>query len=62
MNYPDFFNEVETIKLFDPLSKVLGSLNDGMVEFNYLDSVKAAGHSCPTVSGAYLMTSSALKA
>ncbi|MBT4196660.1 MAG: hypothetical protein HOC92_20550 [Gammaproteobacteria bacterium] len=61
MNYPKFFNDVETISLIDPLSKILGSLENGFVEFNYIDSVKAAGHSCPTVGGAYLMTSRALK-
>ncbi|MCP4078363.1 MAG: hypothetical protein GY744_19530 [Gammaproteobacteria bacterium] len=61
MNYPEFFNDVETISLFDPLSKILGSLENGLCEFNYFDSVKAAGHSCPTVAGAYLMTSRALK-
>ena len=62
MNYPKFFNDVETISLIDPLSKTLGSLENGLCEFNYLDSVKAAGHSCPTVGGAYLMTLRALKA
>ncbi len=61
MNYPKFFNDVETISLIDPLSKILGSLENGLCEFNYFDSVKAAGHSCPTVAGAYLMTSRALK-
>ena len=62
MNYPKFFNDVETISLIDPLSNILGSLKNGFVEFNYIDTVKAAGHSCPTVGGAYLMTSRALKA
>ncbi len=61
MKYPDFFNDVETITMLDPLSKVLGSLENGLCEFTYLDSVKAAGHSCPTVGGAYLMTSRALR-
>lgn len=61
MNYPEFFNTIETIKLQDDLSAFLGSLEDGLVEFNYLDIVKAAGHSCPTVAGAYIMTLVALK-
>lgn len=61
MNYPDFFNDIETMTLFDPLSKTLGSLSDGITKFNYIDIVKIAGHSCPTVGGAYLMTSRALK-
>jgi len=62
MNYPNFFNEVETISLVDPLSNVLGAFEAGEITFNYLDVVKAAGHSCPTVAGAYLMTLKALKA
>jgi len=52
MNYPKF----------DNLSAFLGSLEGGNVEFSYLDVVKAAGHSCPTVAGAYLVTLEGLKA
>lgn len=62
MNYPTFFNEVETIDMVDPLSNVLGAFEGGELSFNYLDVVKSAGHSCPTVAGAYLMTLKALKA
>ena len=62
MKYPPFFDDVETIKLMDPLANILGSLEDGITEFSYIDIVKSAGHSCPTVGGAYLMTSRALKA
>jgi len=61
MEYPNFFDEIETIKLKDDLSAILGSLEDGVVEFSYLDIVKSAGHSCPTVAGAYLMTQVALE-
>jgi len=62
MNYPQFFDEVEVIKVKDPLSAVLGAFANGEYEFNYLDAVKSAGHSCPTVAGAYLITAEALKA
>jgi hypothetical protein len=62
MDYPDFFDTVETIEMKDPLSCVLGTFADGDVTFSYLDVVKAAGHSCPTVGGAYLMTLKAIKA
>ncbi len=62
MKYPDFFTTVETIKLTDQLSNFLGTFEDGIVEFNYLDIVKSAGHSCPTVAGAYLMCLEGLKA
>ena len=61
MNYPEFFDKVPTIKLKDELAEFLGSANDGIVEFSYLDVVKSAGHSCPTVAGAYIMCLVGLK-
>ncbi len=62
MKYPDFFKDIETIKLQDRLSAFLGTFEDGIIEFGYLDVVKSAGHSCPTVAGAYLSTLYGLKA
>ncbi len=55
MNYPSFFDNVKSIELQDPLSNFLGAFEDGKLEITYLDCVKLAGHSCPTVAGAYLM-------
>jgi hypothetical protein len=62
MNYPAFFDRVETITLEDKLSDFLGTFENGIMEFSYLDIVKSAGHSCPTVAGAYLVALSGLKA
>jgi len=62
MNYPEFFNSVESIKVVDPLANVLGAFEDGIYEITFLEVVKAAGHSCPTVAGAYLITLEGLKA
>jgi len=62
MAYPEFFDSVESIKVVDPLSGVLGAFENGMYEITFLEVVKSAGHSCPTVAGAYIMTSEALKA
>jgi len=62
MSYPEFYNSVESIKVKDPLSNVLGAFENGEYEISYLEVVKSAGHSCPTVAGAYIMTSEALKA
>lgn len=56
MTYPQFFNKIPTIKLQDDLAFFLGAFENGLIEFSYLDVVKSAGHSCPTVLGAYLMT------
>lgn len=61
MAYPDFFDKVETIKVADPLSNILGAFENGIYEFSFLDVVKSAGHSCPTVAGAYLITLEAIK-
>jgi len=62
LNYPEFFDKVESIKLVDPLAKTLGAFYDGCYEVSFLEVVKAAGHSCPTVAGAYLVTLEGLKA
>jgi hypothetical protein len=58
-----FFEEVEPIRLADPLSYVLGAQKEGApFVFKYTDAVKLAGHSCPAVSGAFKLTAKALKA
>lgn len=62
MNYPSFFDKIETITLQDKLSAFLGTFENGLVEFSYLHIVKQSGHSCPTVAGAYLMCLEGLKA
>lgn len=62
MKYPDFYTHVTPIKLYDPLSDFLGALIEGELEISYLDCVKLAGHSCPTVAGAYLMGAKGLDA
>lgn len=61
MKYPEFFDKIPTITLRDDLAEFLGSIDDGIVEFSYLDVVKSAGHSCPTVAGAYIMCLVGLK-
>ena len=60
MRFPAFFKEVRSIRLADPLAALLGAAEAGELEYRYEDAVKLAGHSCPTVAGAYLMTLKAL--
>jgi hypothetical protein len=60
MRTPAFFEEVPPIVLRDALSETLGAATGGVMEYRYLDAVKLAGHSCPTVAGAWLMTRAAL--
>lgn len=55
MSFPMFFNNVPIITMSDPLSDLLGAASGGRMEYTYADAVKLAGHSCPTVAGAYLM-------
>lgn len=59
-HYPAFFDDVPHLKLRDPLAAFLGAFQDGLIEYSYLDAVKLAGHSCPTVASAYWMTHRAL--
>ena len=60
MSYPEFFAAVPRLTLYDPLAEFLGAAENGLIEYGYIDAVKLAGHSCPTVAGAYLMTLKAL--
>lgn len=60
MQTPAFFDDVPPIVMHDALAQALGAAEDGLLEYRYLDAVKLAGHSCPTVAGAWLMTRAAL--
>ncbi|MDD5297829.1 MAG: hypothetical protein PHU46_13035 [Rhodocyclaceae bacterium] len=62
MRYPDFFDAVPAIVLRDPLAEFLGAAEGGLLEYRYLDAVRLAGHSCPTVASAYTLTRRALLA
>ena len=60
MQTPSFFADAPSIDMIDPLADLLGAVVDGRITYTYADAVKLAGHSCPTVAGAYLMTKVAL--
>ena len=62
MTFPEFFTRIPTITLRDPLAELLGAAEDGVIEYSFADAVKLAGHSCPTVAGAWLMTVRGLQA
>lgn len=61
MGNPAFFDDVRSIVAHDPLAEFLGAAENGRVEYRYLDAVKLAEHSCPTVAAAYWMTLKALE-
>ncbi len=60
MDFPDFFAAAPTITLRDPLAAFLGVSRSGTMTYGYADAVRLAGHSCPTVAGAYLMVRNGL--
>lgn len=62
MSFPAFFADAPAITLRDPLAAFLGAPADGTITYRYEDAVRMAGHSCPTVAGAWLMTLRALRA
>lgn len=57
-----FFDTAPTLTVYDPLAQFLGASDDGTITYGYADAVKLAGHSCPTVAGAFLMTREGLAA
>jgi len=55
VNLPSFYAEIPPIDLQDPLAGFLGAAQEGKLSIAYRDCMILAGHSCPTVAGAYLM-------
>lgn len=62
MSLPAFFADAPRVLVRDPLAELLGAADGGLIEYSYADAVRVAGHSCPTVAGAYLMARAALRA
>lgn len=59
---PAFFADAPTIVMRDSLAEFLGAADAGVLEYRYADAVRLAGHSCPTVAGAWLMARAAVRA
>ncbi len=57
-----FFDRVPPLRLRDRLAQRLGASDDGIIEYRYADAVRLAGHSCPTVAGAWLSARAGLAA
>lgn len=60
--HPAFFAQAPVLRVRDPLAEFLGAAQQGILEYRYEDAVRLAGHSCPTVAGAYLMVLAGLAA
>ncbi|MBO9716891.1 MAG: hypothetical protein J7507_08765 [Pseudoxanthomonas sp.] len=61
MAFPAFFDQAPVLRLHDGLSQLLGATPDGIIEYRYADAVRLAGHSCPTVAGAWLCARAGLR-
>lgn len=62
MSFPDFYEQAPVIRTHDPFAAMLGAASGGVLEYHYVDAVRLAGHSCPTVAGAFLIGRAALAA
>ena len=60
MRLPDFYELAPVVQTRDPFAEMLGAARDGLLEYSYADAVRLAGHSCPTVAGAFLVGRAAL--
>lgn len=60
--FPAFFDQAPRLVVRDPLAAFLGAAAEGLIEYQYQDAVRLAGHSCPTVAGAWLMAVRGLRA
>lgn len=56
-----FYRQAARVQLHDALAEFLGAADEGLIDYGYEDVVRLAGHSCPTVAGAWLMARAALR-
>lgn len=61
MSFPDFYDKVPAVRVHDGLAQLLGAASDGVIDYHYTDAVRLAGHSCPTVAGAWLCARAGLR-
>ena len=66
MTYPNAlsadFLDTFKINIYEPFSDFLmGSVNENNFQLSFLDVVKFAGHACPSMTGAFLITRAAIE-
>lgn len=61
MKLQPFFDRIPRLRVQDPLARVLGCAEDGVLEYTFGDAVRLTGHACPTVAAAYWLTWLALE-
>lgn len=60
LSYPTYYDQIPPIRMQDNLAKTLGAA-EGCFDYYFIDVVKSAGHSCPSVAGAWMQTVVALR-
>jgi len=64
LNYfKPIISSVPPLRLRDPLAQTLGAFQseDAILDYTFAETVKMAGHACPTVSGAWMVCRKALE-
>lgn len=61
MKFPDYFEQIPRLRVQDPLARLFGCTEDGIIEYGFSDAVRITGHACPTVASAYWLTLLALE-
>ncbi|MBL8277813.1 MAG: hypothetical protein JNL93_14015 [Pelomonas sp.] len=61
MKLPSYFDKVPRLRMQDPLARVLGCAEDGILDYGFSDAVRLTGHSCVAVASAYWLTWLALE-
>lgn len=61
MKLPSYFDEVPRLTMQDPLARVLGCAEDGILDYGFADAVRLTGHACVAVASAYWLTWLALE-
>ncbi|MBM3708485.1 MAG: hypothetical protein FJW69_09185 [Actinobacteria bacterium] len=59
----DILKDVKAIKVKELLAETLGAfkVKDAVLDYTFIDTIKMAGHVCPTVASAYVCCQEALK-
>lgn len=61
MKFPDYFDQIPRLRVQDPLARIFGCAEGGILEYGFADAVRITGHACPTVASAYWLTLLALE-
>lgn len=61
-SYPSYYKEIDRIVVKDVMTRYFNVNQSGIMSYGLEDAAKTAGHICPAITGAFLMTQHALSA